>query len=181
MKKRGQSPTKDFAITGQLIPLQAWKPEDGGAPLAVIERDIRDLMHRLAEAEFSRSQQDRDHHEHTRNMLLSVLEVTDAFERVFRSVSAKQDKVTVQMKKWIGNFRTAYRMLRRVLTDQGVSRIENLEQGFDPRWHRAVETIEDMSRAEGTIVEEVLPGYVWRDELLRHAEVVAVLHAAPDD
>ncbi|MFW6119004.1 MAG: nucleotide exchange factor GrpE [Planctomycetota bacterium] len=181
MKKPGEPPAEEFAITERPIPLKAWEPEDVVAPLAALEGDVRDLMRRFAEAEFALSQKDKEHHEQTREMLLAVLGVVDAFERVFRSISAKPDRVDRQMKKWIGNFRTVHRMLRTVLTDQAVSRIENLDQGFDPRWHKAVETLEDSSRAEGTIAEEVLPGYVWHEELLRPAEVIVVQHPAAED
>ena len=78
------------------------------------------------------------------------------------------------MKKWIGNFRTVYRLLDKVLSEQGVTKIESLDQAFDPHWHKVVGTVVDPSKQDGTIVEETKRGYVWQNQILREAEVIVV-------
>ena len=164
-------------ITEQSSPLDAWSAEDGPEGLKRIEQDVRALMRQLAETKFQLAEQERKQTEEARRLYLAVLEVMDALDRVFRSIQAKDDQVTPQMRKWLGNFRTVRALLDRILTDRGVVRIENLGQSFDPNWHKVAEVVVDTTRPEGTIVEEVQRGYVWRNTVLRRAEVVVVRHS----
>jgi len=147
-------------------------------PLAVLEEDVRVLMKRLGEADFALSEQQKSSQSGAKKLLLALLEIMDSFERVFEAVHGKPDLVTKQMKKWLSNFRTIHRMLRQVLSDQGVTKIENLDQGFDPQWHKVYETVDDSSMEEGTITREVKAGYIWNGVLLRKAEVEVVRHEA---
>lgn len=179
MRKKSKRVVKEFEITEECIPLQAWQGEAGADHLSVIEQDIGNLMRELAEARFALSEQEREHKEKTRRLLLALIEVLDAFGRVFANIHGKEDQVTPQMKGWIANFRTVRRLLDQALTDQGIARIESLDREFDPRWHRAVELVVDPSRPQGTIVEETVMGYLWRGEILRKAEVI-VVGDAPD-
>ncbi|MBI5083499.1 MAG: nucleotide exchange factor GrpE [Acidobacteria bacterium] len=161
-----------FEITEAAAPAPGWQP--GQDPLQVIQADIQALMvrARTAERELRELQERSDREQEKR--LLTLLEIVDGFERVFQSISLKQDLVTPQMKKWISNFRTLYLMAGDVLTSEGLVRITNLDAGFDPKWHRATETVRDPARADGTIVEEIKCGYVRRGKVLRKAEVRVV-------
>lgn len=165
---------KEFEITEKPIPLYAWKPEDGGDRLRIIEQDTRNLMRQLAEAKLSLSEQERLHIDKTKRLLLAIVEITDAFERVFSSIHAKEDQINRQMKIWIGNFRSVRLLLDKLLTEQGVAKIENLDQGFDPLWHKVADVVIDSSKPHGTIVEEVEKGYLWQNQILRKAGVVVV-------
>lgn len=148
--------------------------EQSLAPLALIERDVRTLMVQLTEARSALRQSETQGADSIKKVFLDLIEVLDAFERVFGNIRAKEDQVTPQMKTWIGNFKTVRRLLDKVLTEQGVTRIENIDHGFDPHWHRVSEVVADPSKAEGTITEEVKAGYIWRGQVLRKAEVIVV-------
>ena len=175
--KKNKTNTEIFKITEQLAPLKALTMEKDVNAFEIIEQDIRDMMHNIAEAEFSQSEQEKLNAEKIERLLLSIIEAMDAFDRVFGSIRAKQEQVDRQMKKWMGNFRTIRRMLNKILTEQGVSIVENLDQGLDPHWHRISETVEDFAKPDGTIIEELLKGYVWHNKILRKAEVVVVRNA----
>lgn len=144
------------------------------SPLSVVEQDIRRLMVQLSEARTALRQNEAQYIESTKALFLELIEVLDAFERVFRNIGAKAGQVTPQMKTWIGNFRTVRRLLDKPLAEQGVVKIENLDAGFDPHWHRVAEVVGDPTKPEGTIVDEVKAGYVWRGQVLRKAEVIVV-------
>jgi len=161
------------------VPLHAWKPEHGRDRLKVIEDDIRNLMRQVAETKFALSEEKRQHTDNTRKLLLSMIEVMDGFERLFNNINSKKDKITPQMKIWIGNFRAVCRLLNNAVASQGVSKIENLDLGFDPKWHRIAQTVVDPTKADGTIVGEEAKGYVWQTEILRKSEV-AVVRNAPE-
>lgn len=179
---RHKAPLPDrLAITEKPIPTPGWRPEHGTDRPGAIARETAHLMRRLAEAEFALNAGEEQRRKDQAQHLLTLLEIMDAFERVFRSIQAKEDQVTPQMRKWIGNFRTVSRMLQDVLSEQGVVRLENLADGFDPHWHRAVESRVAPGQPAGSIVEEVRPGYVWRGAVLRKAEVVVVRQNADED
>ncbi len=167
----------DVSITEQPTPLHGWR-DSAADPMAVIAADTAGLMRQLAETQATLRDRDRERTEALRKLLLAVLAVGDAFDRVFKSVSSKPDQVTPQMKIWLGNFRAARRLVDKLLGEQGVVRIENLDQGFDPHWHKVADVRVDTAAPEGTIVEEVLKGYIWQNQVLRKAEVVVVRHAA---
>ncbi len=64
------------------------------------------------------------------------------------------------------------RRVDRLLADQRVSAIETVGRPLDPRYAAAVATVEDPAAADGIVLEEVRPGFLWQDELLRPAEVI---------
>jgi molecular chaperone GrpE len=139
-----------------------------------VEADIRGLIRSVTEAQSATRAQERDDIDHLRKLLTGLLPVLDAFDRVFQSVQDRSAQADQQTKILVGNFRAVRRTLESVLRDEGVVRIENLALGFDPEWHVAGEVVQDTSKADGTIVRELRPGYVWRDRILRKTEVVSV-------
>lgn len=60
------------------------------------------------------------------------------------------------------------------LQSEGLERIPSVGQMFDPTIHEAIAKVEDLSKPDGTIVEETRCGYRWGDRLLRPASVVVV-------
>jgi molecular chaperone GrpE len=61
--------------------------------------------------------------------------------------------------------------LYQVLASFGVQQGVNLGQMFDPALHEAVERVETTEVCEGTVVEEVLPGYTLNGRVIRPARV----------
>ncbi len=161
------------AITAAELPTPAWDGQAGDLQ-ATLEQDLRLLLRSLAEARLELEETGRKHEAEKREWLLAALDISDAFDRVFHNVHTKEDQITPQMKKWLGNFGTVRRKLETLLAERGVNRIQSLDDQFDPQWHRIVDTVRDMARADGTIIEEINSGYFWNRTLLRKAEVVVV-------
>ena len=63
------------------------------------------------------------------------------------------------------------RKLWNVLTDEGLCLIESVGKPFDPHLHEAVLEIETLDHPEGTIIEEVKKGYLFRGNLLKPSMV----------
>ncbi|MCZ7647474.1 MAG: nucleotide exchange factor GrpE [Planctomycetota bacterium] len=168
-----------FRIDEAPLRVQGWSAQNAGDPMAALLEDVAALMREAAEQRTSRAEQESQHGGETRRLLLALVEALDAFERVRRSVEAKAELVTPQMKLWLGNYRTIGRLLEKALGEHGVGRIEKLER-FDPQWHKAGETVVDPSREEGLILEKLLDGYVWNGQVLRKAEVKVAVRRAPD-
>ena len=58
-----------------------------------------------------------------------------------------------------------------ILSRNGLSKIETAGKIFDPEQHEALESVEDDTQPEETVVEEVRPGYLLNGKLLRPASV----------
>ena len=177
MKRKDRTRGSRFEITEKTLPLCARDGSDLQDPLSALQQDIGGLMKKLADARQALSESERLHQEQVELILHSILEVIDAFDRIFSSVDKKKEQITGQMKVWLGNFRTVSRLVRRILDAEGVVPIENLDEGFDPRWHKVAETLADPLKANGSIVEVVRKGYVWKGHVLRKAEVIVVRNA----
>jgi molecular chaperone GrpE (heat shock protein) len=63
-----------------------------------------------------------------------------------------------------------------LLQQEGVERLTTLDEPFNPATMVAVATEADRSRRHHTVIEEILPGYRRRDELLRPAQVKVSLN-----
>lgn len=156
------------------LPLVIWKDGDLASPIDAMSADVGRLLREIAELKLAAGEAKRDEEKRLEKLLLDILDAIDGFERVFRAVHAKESEVTKQMKIWLGNFRTIRRLLDNILEANGVTPIVNAEGTFDPQWHKVAETVEDPSRADGTIVEEVRRGYLRGTNILRKSEVVVV-------
>ncbi len=63
------------------------------------------------------------------------------------------------------------RRIDRILADRHVVAMQTLGQPFDPRCAVAMATVEHPD-ADGIVMEEVRPGFLWQGDLLRPAEVI---------
>ena len=168
-------PKKLYDNHEKSLSLNAFEREDRGDYLGAIERDIRGLMRRLAEQKLEHAEDSKKQHAEMQSLLMALInDLSDSFERVFDVIQKRKEYLTPKTKVWIGNFRTIYKLLQKILSERGVVPINNLEEGFDPYRHKAVDTIEDPSKEDGTIIEEVKKGYVRHETVLRKTEVVVV-------
>lgn len=148
--------------------------EDRRARLAAVEEAVRALLLRKAEAERALAEGQRRHEDEVRRLLLEVVEVSDAFERLFATADEMGDRVDAATRRWLRNFQTVHRLLQRLLQRHGVAEVQTLDGMFDPTWHTVAEVVSDPERPDGTIVKVLRKGYGWRNQVLRPAEVIAV-------
>lgn len=105
--------------------------------------------------------------------------VTKEKERLIMQivVVAEEIDLTVEEARKLpdSNILDAIEMVRRklwnVLTSEGVSPIESLGKPFDPNLHEAMFEIETLDHPDGTIIEEVKKGYLFRGNLLKPSMV----------
>jgi len=159
------------------------------APVEKLKEEIAALYDRLLrkQAELDnfrkRTQREREEFRQIANesLIRELLPVLDGFERALK----KRDSAVPEA------FYDGMELIRRQLFDvlgrAGLEAMETPGQLFDPYYHQAVETVEDPSRRDQEIVEELQRGYMLNRRLLRPAIVrVAVnpkgaLPSAEDD
>ncbi len=100
-------------------------------------------------------------------IIMQLLFFDEIFEKavdgIEKNISSHENIVSgLQMlKKEFTNF----------LLSLGVKKIETVGKVLDPNFHEAVASINDNNYPEGTIIEEVRPGYILENKLLRPAQV----------
>lgn len=99
------------------------------------------------------------------DLIRNLLPVLDGFERALKQRSPGVPEPFYQGMELI------HRQLFDVLARAGLEVIEATGQLFDPHYHQAVETVEDATRRDQEILEELQRGYKLRHRLLRPAIV----------
>ena len=107
----------------------------------------------------------------TINELLSVV---DNFERARSHIKPQNEAETTIHKSYQGIYKQLVDSLKRI----GVSPMRAEGQDFDPNLHEAVMREPTSEFPEGSVMEELVRGYMMGDRILRHALVKVA--AAPD-
>ena len=153
------SPTADVAeLTGTIQKLQTEKKE-------LYDR----LLRKQAEFENLRKRMEREKEEfreHANADLVRAL--LPSLDGLDRALKCRDRRVPDEFYK---GMELIDQGLLNVLKRHGLEPIEALGQTFDPLLHHAVGTVEDPQRRDQEIVEEFLPGYKFKERLLRPAMV----------
>ena len=97
------------------------------------------------------------------DVISNLLPVIDNFEK------AKDAECTDETYKT--GISMIYNQLIELLTKQGVEKIPDLGETFDPEIHEAVMSIQDETKGEKEIVEVFRTGYKMKDKVVRHSLV----------
>jgi molecular chaperone GrpE len=155
----------DFALADQVQKLLAEKQDL-----------MNTLVRRQADFENYRKRVEKERHTERHRAVEALVEhilpVFDAFER---ALSAHDNPEYSEYKK---GFELIHRQLWDALSKQGLQRIEAVGKEFDPHFHHAIENVPTAAQPEGFVVDQLQPGYVFHDRVIRPAMVrVAVAPA----
>lgn len=109
-----------------------------------------------------------------RNTLSELLPVIDSFERARSQLKPQSEQEANIHKSYQGIYKQLVDCLKRI----GVSPMRPEGKMFDPALHEAVMRESTDQYPEGTVVEELVRGYLIGDRVLRHAMVKVA--AAPE-
>ena len=107
-----------------------------------------------------------------------VLSVADNLGRALSALPADTEQLDPALRNVIAGVEATDRELQSVLERHGVTRIEALGKPFSAEFHQAMMEVEDPSVPAGTVVQELIPGYLIAGRLLR-AAMVAVSKGGP--
>ncbi|MFQ5669835.1 MAG: nucleotide exchange factor GrpE [Acidobacteriota bacterium] len=146
---------------------------------ARVEDVSEDLLRVRAEFENYRKRQARERTEFARraasDLVVQILPVLDNFKRALNTDENPED-VPESYRQGI---RMIYEQLMEILRKEGLADVEALGKPFDPTVHEAVAREETARVEPNTIIEELEPGYLLRDRLLKPARVRVAVR--PDD
>lgn len=99
-----------------------------------------------------------------------MLSVKDNLERALSAIAddLREDE---RLKSLVAGIEATGRELDSVFQRHGITRIESMAQPLDPNRHQAMVEIPSDEAEPGTIVQEMQPGYMIKDRLLRPALV----------
>jgi molecular chaperone GrpE len=151
-------------------------PATGNGPVAetaTSERDqLRDQLLRTA-ADFDnfRKRARREMEDaKARGKDEALKEVLPVFDNLERAVAAAENAQAIS--SVIEGVKMVLKLFEDTAERMGLKRIKALGERFDPAVHEAIQQQETDAQAPGTILAEVVPGYMFGPRLLRAAMVV---------
>jgi molecular chaperone GrpE len=145
--------------------------------------DLQDkLLRALAEAQNvrRRAQQDveRERKFGIERFAKDMLSVADNLGRALSALPGDAEAIDPALKNVIVGVQATERELQSVLERHGITRVEALGKPFNAEFHQAMMELEDPTVPSGTVVQELIPGYLIAGRLLR-AAMVAVSKGGP--
>ena len=134
------------------------------------------LLRSLAELENQRSRFEKEIKEAIDfggfNFARENLSILDNLQRAHASIKNDPDlKNNKDLDKFLKNIEIIEKDLLSIFKKNKIEKIEALNKKFDPNFHQAMAEIEDDKVGPGTIVQEIQPGYMFRERLLRPSMV----------
>ncbi len=99
-----------------------------------------------------------------REILLPLLDIIDDMEKALQSAHGTEQP-------FVKGMRIIHKKFLSLLEKHGVLPFVSVGAPFDHTLHEAVALAKNKSGEPGTIVDELRRGYLWKNELLRHAQV----------
>lgn len=99
------------------------------------------------------------------NIISELLPILDNF-----SLAAKHIPDNIAEDNWVSGIKVIEKQFESILKDNGLEKIESTGKLFDHNIHEALESVAS-DEPEGTILEELLPGYKLNGEMIRPAKV----------
>lgn len=158
--------TEEVSMVEQVKKLQAEK-QDLANTLVRRQADFENFRKRVEK------ERHQERHRGVEALVEHLLPVLDAFER---ALAAHDEAAYADYRK---GFELIYRQLRDTLTKQGLERIESVGKEFNPHFHHAIERVETTDHADGIVIGEMQPGYVFHGRVLRPAMVRVAASATP--
>jgi molecular chaperone GrpE len=102
-------------------------------------------------------------------LIMDLLPILDAFD-----LAMSQSNVTSsdEVKAVITGFEMIKKQMSQFLEKVGVTRIEAIDQPFDPNLHQGISQESHPDKDENTVVKEMQPGYTLNDRVIRPSMVV---------
>ena len=110
-----------------------------------------------------------------KDVITLLLPVVDNFERARTQLKPESDGE----KALHGSYQGVYKTLVECLKKMGVSAMRPEGQEFDPNFHEAMLREQTDDHPEGTVIEQLMRGYVLGDTILRHAMVKVAVPIEP--
>jgi molecular chaperone GrpE len=143
--------------------------------IAGLEREVTELKDRFLRkaAEFENYKRRTENDQlniikyAAESFIIKLLPVIDDMERSLLHIDSAKDKEALK-----DGIKLVYDKFIKVLADQGVHKIEAVGKPFDVHYHEALMQKKTNDAEPHTVIEELQPGYIYKDRVIRHSKVV---------
>ena len=143
-----------------------------------LQEEIRSLkedkIRVLAEMENLRKRFDREKIDSIKygsvNFARDILSPGDNLERALSAINQEEDHPQ-SIKNLIEGLKMVQKEFSSALEKNGISKINSMNEKFDPNLHQAMMEVERDDLDEGIVVQEIQIGYMMHDRMLRPAMV----------
>ena len=114
------------------------------------------------------------------NFAKETLSLLDNLQRA--KISIKNDEIlknNKDLEKFLKNIEVIEKDLISIFEKNNIKKIKCLKEKFDPNLHQAMLEIENDSEEPGTIMQEIQPGYMFGERLLRPSFVAVSKKKTP--
>ncbi len=101
------------------------------------------------------------------SFIIKLLPTIDDFERSMKHLNDVKDVESLK-----SGLKIIYSNFIKTLEEQGVKKIESLNQPFDVTYHEALLQRNAPGSPPHTVVDEIETGYIYKDRVIRHAKVI---------
>ena len=150
-----------------------WKKEKKDKKDEKIEELTDRVKRQMAEFENFRKRTEKEkssmYEMGARSVIEKILPIIDNFERGLDTVPEEEAD-----SPFTEGMRKIYKQLMTELDNMGVKPIECVGKEFDPNLHNAVMQVESEEYESGIVAQEMLKGYTYHDNVVRHSMVAVV-------
>jgi len=101
------------------------------------------------------------------HIITNLLPVIDDFERSLKHINDAQDLDALK-----SGLQLVYEKLMKILTEQGIKKIEAVGKPFDVEYHEAIMQRKEEGVEPHTVLDEIETGYIYKDRVIRHTKVI---------
>jgi molecular chaperone GrpE len=110
--------------------------------------------------------------------VLGILPIVDDIER---AIKFDDNNLNDEVSKFLEGFKMIYGNLISMLNSFDVKEIEALGKEFDPKFHQAVLTDNDINKENNIIVDVLQKGYIYIDKVIRPSMVKVNINNKGED
>lgn len=99
------------------------------------------------------------------NVILDLIPVFDNFDRAYKHIPNEEKK-----KDWVMGIIAIEKQFQSILNNMGIEKYHVKGKKFDPETAEAMMTVKS-KKPEGTVIEELEPGYKMGEKIIRYARV----------
>ncbi|MBK7381218.1 MAG: nucleotide exchange factor GrpE [Ignavibacteriales bacterium] len=101
------------------------------------------------------------------SFIQKILTVVDDLERTLVHLEESENSKSIAE-----GIKLVYEKFTRILKEQGVTPIEAIGKPFNVDFHEAILQRKDSSVEPHTVLDEIQKGYLYKDRVIRHAQVI---------
>ena len=175
-------------LTSELNVVEEKDAENEEVIEPTVEEQLKETQDKLLRALANSENQRRRSEKETKeafeyggfNFAKETLSLLDNLQRAHHSI--KNDEVLKENKdlnKFLENFKIVEKDIATIFEKNNIKKIDCLNQKFDPNNHQAMLEMEDENVEPGMVLQEIQPGYFFKDRLLRPSFVAVSKKIAP--